>query len=313
MMQPATGNLQPVSSVGVYIRALRLPFLTGSLVPVLQAGALAWLEGVFDPLGLFLALVGVGALHTAGNLINDYIDTPRSDAVNPYPTPFSGGSRVIIEKLLSAQWVFRAALSCFILAMLIGAYLILSGRPYVALVGLLGLIAGLFYSVGPIQFMSRGLGEITIFFAFGPLITWGSFYVLTGQFTTPAFLLGFPLGFLITAIIWINEFPDYQADREAGKRNLVVRLGQGPARWVYAALMLAPYPFLLFLVFGQGLPAWVLLAWLTLPLALKGVRICFQQYGDPKGIVPAQALTIQTHLSLGLLTVIGLLLKNWIG
>ena len=64
----------------------------------------------------------------------------------------------------------------------------MNGRPYVALIGLLGLIAGLFYSVNPIQFMSRGLGEITIFFAFGPLITWGTYYVLTNQFTGPGLL-----------------------------------------------------------------------------------------------------------------------------
>jgi 1,4-dihydroxy-2-naphthoate polyprenyltransferase len=298
--------------MNTYIRALRLPFLTGSLVPVLQAGALAYLNGISNGLSLLLVLIGVGALHSAGNLINDYIDTPRSDAINPNPTPFSGGSRVIIENLLSARWVFWAAFACFALAVLIGFYLIANGRPYVALVGLLGLIAGLFYSVNPLQFMSRGLGEVAIFLAFGPLITWGTYYVQTNQFTSPAFSLGFPLGFLITAIIWINEFPDYEADKQAGKRNLVVRLGLAPSRWIYAVLMLAPFPFLLYLVFGQRMSSWMLLAWLPLPLALRAIGICWRHYGEPEQIVPAQALTIQTHLALGLLMVLGLLLGHWV-
>jgi 1,4-dihydroxy-2-naphthoate octaprenyltransferase len=298
--------------MNTYIRALRLPFLTGSLLPVLQAAALAYGDGYSSGLNLLLTLIGVGALHSAGNLINDYIDTPRSDTLNPHPTPFSGGSRVILENLLSARWVFWAATICFSAAVLIGLYLILNGRPYVALIGLLGLIAGLFYSVNPLQFMSRGLGEITIFFAFGPLITWGTYYVLSGRLTGPTFLLGFPLGFLITAIIWINEFPDYQADKAAGKRNLVVRWGLAPSRWIYGLLMLLPFPFLLFLTGVQGLTAWILLGWLALPLALKGIGILWREHNNPEKIVPAQALTIQTHLALGLLMVLGLLLSHWV-
>jgi 1,4-dihydroxy-2-naphthoate polyprenyltransferase len=299
--------------MNTYIQALRLPFLTGSLVPVLQAGALAFLEGTEHLWNLLLVLIGVGALHSAGNLINDYIDSPQSDTINPNPTPFSGGSRVILEGRLTARWVFWLAVGCFALAVLIGLYLILNGRPYVALIGLLGLIAGLFYSVGPFQFMSHGLGEITIFFAFGPLVTWGTYYVLTGRLTSPAFLLGFPLGFLITAIIWINEFPDYQADQAAGKRNLVVRWGLATSRWLYVLLMLLPFPFLVFLVTIQDLPAWILLGWLALPLALKGIAILWKEYDHPGKIIPAQALTIQTHMILGLLMVTGLLLQRFLG
>jgi len=298
--------------MNTYIRAFRLPFLTGSLLPVLQAAVLAYQDGSFSGLNLLLILIGVGALHSAGNLINDFIDTPGSDSLNPHPTPFSGGSRVILENLLSARWVFWAAIACFALAVLMGLTLVVNGRPFVALIGLLGLIAGLYYSVNPIQFMSRGLGEIIIFFAFGPLITWGTYYVMSGRLTGKSFLLGFPLGFLITAIIWINEFPDYQADKAAGKHNLVVRLGLAPSRWIYAILMLLPFPFLLVLVAAQGLPALILAAWLALPLAVKGIKICWRHFSEPEKIVPAQALTIQTHLALGLLMVLGLLLSHWV-
>jgi 1,4-dihydroxy-2-naphthoate octaprenyltransferase len=299
--------------MNTYIRALRLPFLTGSLLPVLQAGALSYIQGSFNGWNLLLILLGVGSLHSAANLINDYIDTPRSDKINPHPTPFSGGSRVILDQLLTARWVLGASVFFFALATAIGLYFIVTGRPYVALVGLLGLLAGLLYSVNPTQFMSRGLGEAAIFFAFGPLVTWGTYYVMTNQLTVPAFFLGFPLGFLITAIIWINEFPDYPADKEAGKRNLVVRLGLSSSRFIYILLMLLPFPFLLVLVGISAISAYSLIAWLALPLALKALSISWRHYAEPEKIVPAQALTIQTHLALGLLMMVGLPLGRIMG
>jgi 1,4-dihydroxy-2-naphthoate octaprenyltransferase len=183
----------------------------------------------------------------------------------------------------------------------------------VAFVGLLGLLAGLFYSINPLKFMARGLGEITIFLAFGPLITWGTNYVLTDQLTWQAFFLGFPLGFLITAVIWINQFPDFQADREAQKWNLVVQLGLLPSRWIYLFLMTLPFLFLFFLLGSQGISFQVLLSFLALPLAIKAIRIFWGNYAAFEQIVPAQALTIKTHMALGVLMLAGILIGHFSG
>jgi 1,4-dihydroxy-2-naphthoate polyprenyltransferase len=296
-----------------YIRAMRLPFLTGSLVPPLLAAGQAFADGFFRGGELALILIGVGSLQIAANLINDYFDARGSDKVNRHPTPFSGGSRVIPENLLTPKQVLWTAIFFFLLAAAVGLALIGAGYTFVAFVGLLGLLAALFYSLDPVQFMSRGLGELTIFLAFGPLLTWGTYYVLTDQLNWSAFYLGFPLGFLITAVIWINQFPDFEADREAGKRNLVVRLGLAPSRWIYLALMLLPYPFLFFLWLNQGISPMVLLSCLSLPLAVKGIRILWIHYGSVERVIPAQALTIQTHLSLGLLMLVGILIGHFWG
>ena len=185
------------------------------------------------------------------------------------------------------------------------------GYPYVALVGLLGLLAGLLYSADPVKLMSRALGEITIFLAFGPLITWGTYYVLTGHLTWPAFFLGFPLGFLITAVVWINQFPDFQADRAAQKNNLVVRLGLEHSRWIYLFLMILPFPFLFILSGTQEISFLILLAWLALPLAWKAVRIFWENFQTFEQIIPAQALTIQTHIGLGVLMLAGILIGHF--
>jgi 1,4-dihydroxy-2-naphthoate octaprenyltransferase len=299
--------------MNVYIRAVRLPFLTGSLVPVLLAAGQAYHEGFFRGPELVLVLIGVGSLHLAANLINDYFDAQGSDRINLHPTPFSGGSRVIQENLLNPRRILMMALFFFVLAVLTGLILIWIGHPMVAFVGLLGLLAGLFYSINPLKFMARGLGEITIFLAFGPLITWGTNYVLTDQLTWQAFFLGFPLGFLITAVIWINQFPDFQADREAQKWNLVVQLGLLPSRWIYLFLMTLPFLFLFFLLGSQGISFQVLLSFLALPLAIKAIRIFWGNYAAFEQIVPAQALTIKTHMALGVLMLAGILIGHFSG
>lgn len=286
--------------MNIYLKAMRLPFLTGSLMPVLLAAALSYLHGSLQLWPLLMVMFGVGSLHLGANLINDYYDDPGSDRINLHPTPFSGGSRVIQDKLMDARTVRAMAIGFFVLGTGCGMWLAFSGRPFVVVIGLMGFLAGYLYSASPVSFMSRGVGEMTIFMAFGPLITWGTYYVMTGLLTLQAFTLGVPLGFLITAVIWINQFPDFEADRDAGKRNLVVRLGRDRSRWIYHFLMVCPYAVVLYWVLA-GKTSWLCLAvLLTMPLSLKAIRILNTHYQTYEEIIPAQALTIQTHLALGL-------------
>jgi len=296
--------------MNIYVKAMRLPFLTGSLIPVILAAALSFQHGVLDVGKLILVLCGVGCLHLGANLINDYYDDPGSDRINLHPTPFSGGSRVIQDKLMDAKTVWGMAMGFFMLGTASGIIVALTGRPFVVVIGLMGFLAGYLYSAAPISLMSRGLGEITIFLAFGPLITWGTYYVMTGLLTWEAFALGIPMGFLITAVIWINQFPDYEADRDAGKMNCVVRLGRDRSRYIYSFLMLGPYAVVLWWVLTQR-HAWPYLAViLTVPLVWKAIKILTAHYQTYDEIIPAQALTIQTHLALGLVLTVALVLQK---
>lgn len=296
----------------VYFRALRLPFLTGSLLPVALATALAyWETGAWHPGFLGLTALGVGALHLGANLLNDYYDAFGSDPLNVYATPFSGGSRVIQNQELSAASVWAMAYLFFGVAVLCGLALILLGRPWVALLGLFGLLAGYLYSASPVQLMSAGIGELTIFLAFGPPLSWGAYYVQTGSFSPVGLAVGLPLGFLITAILWINEFPDLEADAAAAKRHLVVRLGLRRSRRVYAALMLAPFASLFFLLEYYRLPGVILAGLVALPAAISAVRLAWRTPPTDPEFVGAQALTIQTHFLLGLSLTFALLYAAW--
>ena len=293
--------------MNIYLRAMRLPFLAGSMVPAAVTGAYAWLRSDFEFASFVLAALGVACLQVAANLINDWSDAPGTDLVNQRVTPFSGGSRVIQEGGISRATVLAMALSFFGVAILIGVILAVWRAPGVLWVGVLGLLAGCLYSIKPLELMSRALGEITIFFAFGPLITLGTYYVMARELFWPAFWIGLPNAFLITAVIWINEFPDLEADRDTGKRNLVVVLGLDRSRAVYSALMQLPYPTLMALALAKVYSPGLLLGLLAFPLSLKAIRLVYAIDEERHGIVYVQALTIQTLLFLGLLMTVGLI------
>ncbi len=291
------------------VRALRLPFLTGSIMPVAVVATWASLGRQLSWPLVLLTFLGVGFLHLGGNTINDYYDAAGSDAVNRRTTPFSGGSRVIQEGGLSRGVMLAMSLASFGLALLCGLALAWLGRPWVLAVGVAGLAGAWFYSGGPVAFMSRSLGEVVLFLVFGPILTWGAGYVFTGTWDWRPFVLGLPTGWVILAVLWINQFPDSQADRSAGKINWVVRLGTAKARWVYALLMLLPYPTLALMVHLGGFTPWLYLGWLTLPLAVRAIAICWRHHAEHAALIPGQAQTIMTHLGLALCMVAGLLVR----
>jgi 1,4-dihydroxy-2-naphthoate octaprenyltransferase len=298
--------------VNHYIKALRAPFLAGSIVPVFIGTAYAILGKHFI-FGPFLAVIlGVGALHLGANLLNDYYDARGSDPINVRLTPFSGGSRVIQNREIAPGVILFMALCLFAIGLTCGIWLARFGRPLALVIGFLGLAAGWSYSSPPLQFMSRGVGEIVIFFAFGPLITVGTHYALSGHLSWQAFALGFPQGFLIAEVIWINQFPDYQADKEAGKKNLVVRLGPKVSRYVYGLMMLFSFIAVVFLVGFLEVSFLIMIAFVSLPLALRALRILWKEYLSHEGLIPAQALTIQTLIAQGLLLSLGLVVSRFI-
>lgn len=294
------------------VQALRLPFLTGSLLPVIITAFWAVTSGPVLWSMALLTLLGVGALQTAANLINDFSDAKGSDPINNMPTPFSGGSRVIQQGRMQTRTVYCLSVFFFGLALACGVVLALWGRPWALVLGLFGFLSAVLYSVNPVSLMSRGLGELAIFLAFGPVLTLGAGYIFTGQFTAGAFWLGLPQAFLITAVIWINQFPDLPADRAAGKRNLVVRMGNRAARILYLLLVLGAFASLFFLVHVLSFTPWLYLALCALPLSLRAFKLVWQYYDQPLHLIPAQGLTIITHLAVGILMMIGLGVNLWL-
>ncbi|UCD83471.1 MAG: 1,4-dihydroxy-2-naphthoate octaprenyltransferase [Deltaproteobacteria bacterium] len=294
-----------------WLIAIRAPFFTATVVPVLFGSLLAWYaKGGFSWRIFFLALIGIIFLHTGTNLANDYFDhRSGNDEANPNPTPFSGGSRVIQDGKLSPKKVLAASLIFFGLGSAIGLYLndILSGNVILILGGI-GVTSGLFYSGAPLKWGYRSVGEFVVGLNFGPLVIIGSYYTQAQILEASVVWASIPIALLIAAVLYINEFQDYQADKSVNKRTLVVVLGKPRAIKLYYVLILLTYLVILAEVIIGLLPYYTLLTFLTAPIAISALKIAKENYMKIVELIPANAKTIQLHLIIGLMLSLSLIL-----
>lgn len=284
--------------------AVRAPFFTGIIIPVLFGATLAFYEtGQFNWTTFFVTLFGAIFAHAAANMANDYFDHKTTDdEINENYTPFSGGSRVIQNKLMTPKTVLVGAFVFWMMALACGIYLTTVTPGYwVLIIAAAGFLGGFFYTATRFAFSYRGLGEIMIHINFGILPVLGAYYVQTGYFSWSAFWTSFPIGFLITAILYINQYPDYDADKAVGKNHLVVRQGKKAAMPGYYFLIFGSYAGVVLAVIFGLLSPYSLIALLSLPIALKTVRIFSREYEKIKELIPAMAGTVQTHLLVGVL------------
>jgi len=278
-----------------------------------KGGILCWVYGnEFYLVNMLLGVFGVFFLHLSANTLNDYYDWDMSDRINRFPTPFSGGSRSRIENILTRKTFLYMAIIFLIIAFALGLILILKGRPLVLLIGTVGGLCGILYSMQPFSFQSRGLGELIIFLAFGPLITLGMGYVNFGIFRPEYFFIGVPNGLVVANILWINEFPDYEADKNSGKRNLVVRVGTANSRYGYVMFEVLFYLSTVLLILFKIFPAWSFIIFLCLPVAIKATNHMWKHHADPVAIIPAQGWTIQFQMVTALVTIASLLLDRFL-
>ena len=275
--------------------AARLPFLTACVMPALAATAACWrVQGFLRPWLALLAIVGVALIHAGMNLANDYFDhRSGADASNRAPTPFSGGSRVIQEGIVSARAVLVAALGSLAAGSACGIVLWLHTPGYALLaIGVAGLAIGWFYTSPPVRLVHRGLGEVAVGAAFGVLPVLGVEVVQRGRFSLEVAWLGLPAGILVSAILLANEFPDVEADAAAGKRTLVVRLGRRGAVAVYELFLFIAYGSVAAGVAMGWMPPLACVVALVAPLSWKAVRVLRAHPAEVRALLPAMAATI---------------------
>ena len=287
----------------------RAPFLSASIFPVLIAGAYAAQSGELSWPAFILALVGAASVHIAANTWNDMYDWKSgADKINhDYFLPYSGGSRAIELGLITERGLMKIAIGAVVVALACGLGIAALGSPVVLPLGLLGVLAAWTYTAPPLRLIARrGLGELLIGVAFGPLLSVGAVAAVTGSIDPVAALLGIPVGLLTTAILWINEFPDAPSDALAGKTHLVVTMGTSAARWGYVALIAVAFGTLVALVAVGALAPTALLALLTLPLAVHSTIILFREYRS-RALVRANVGTIILQGAFGFTLACGIL------
>ncbi|MBI4176405.1 MAG: prenyltransferase [Candidatus Aenigmarchaeota archaeon] len=288
--------------LGIWLRQMRAPFLTASVIPVLIGAAYAhYLQGGFSLQLLAVTLLGVACLHLGANLANEYFDFKGgTDVANRNRNPFSGGSGLLPSGSTRPGSVRNAALLFFLLAALAGAYLSTIRGPVVLLLGLVGALSGFLYAAPRANLAGRGIGELLVGLNFGVLIVLGTFFVQTASLSWKPVIASLPITFLIAAVLYVNQFPDYDADKATGKKNIVVRLGREKAARIYIALMFLTYVSLALAIAGGFLPPLSALSFLTFPLAIKSTKTLMKHHSSFPQMLPANAFTVLNHLITGL-------------
>lgn len=282
--------------------AIRVPTLPAAVVPVLVGSATALSDGMFRPLAFLAALIASLLIQIGTNLANDYFDHKKgADTAERL-----GPVRVTQSGLVAPAVVRNAMLICFGLAALCGAYLIYVGGWPILLIGLLSIASGILYTGGPFPLGYNGLGDIFTFIFFGVVAVVGTDYLHTSAFRGVALLASLPVSMLVTAIIVVNNLRDAPTDRKAGKRTLAVIFGERFARVEYAVLVILAYVLLPLPWMWSGASPWVMLAWLSVPLAMTQLDIVGKQKG--RALNAALRGTARLHMFFGALMTLGLLI-----
>jgi len=273
-----------------------------STVPMLIGAGLAYAKtGALDVGWLLLAFVGIYMIEIGKNAVNefyDYITGADRFVQTDERTPFSGGKKTIIEGKLSLIETGIIAVVTLVVAFLIGVFIAVVREPNIFWIGMAGGVIAVAYTFPPFKLAYRGLGEIVIGIAYGPLIVSGMYLMLSHTWSWDILLVGVPIGFLIMNVIWINQYPDYEADLKAGKRNWVVRLGRERGIKVYVALYVAALISLIVLAIIYRNPLW-LLGFLAIPLAIQSVKIAKTHYRDVPKLMAANGRTVQIYQLIG--------------
>lgn len=293
----------PAAWVRAWLRVLGPPFIALTVAVSLLGGAIAYQrKGALD-FGLWLlSAMGLVLIHFGTSSLNDYFDfLSGTDNINRTPTPFSGGSRVIQEGSLSPKSLLLGGSLFIAIGSIIGVYLaFLKGLPVLAL-GVVGVFLAVGYIHPKINLSKKGLGELAVAIAFGPIMLCGVYYVQAQSVDWEIILIGCVMGLLAGSVLWLNEIPDYEADKVTGKTNWVVRLGKKKSSYVYVILHYIVYLFTLLLILKNILPKSSWIVFLTLILAIKSHLIALKNYNEVEKLLPANALSIATTLIYGIL------------
>lgn len=292
------------------IHRLADPKITlASVASILLGAAAAAREGPIEWGWLGATVIGIFLIEVAKNASGELFDfdSGADQAVAPEDrSPFSGGKRVLVDDLLSRRETAAVAVVGYAGGIAVGLLIAFARGIEIVWIGLVGVGLAYFYHAPPLQLSYRGFGELAVAITYGPLIACGTYFVQRRAISGEVIWVSIPLALLIAAFLLINEFPDYQADRGAGKRTLVVRLGRPAAACAYAGVAMVPFVILALLP-AFGLPPAVWAGMLGLPFSILAARRLLRDPEQTARIIPAQGWTLMAFLGYSIGAAAGLL------
>ena len=296
-------------SLNAWLLLPRFHFIPLTVILVSLGTAIGAYEGFFHLGNFLLAMVGSILVHITVNVINDYYDYVGGIDLNTQRTPFSGGSGVLTSNLLRPKQAFWLATICLLIAMVIGAYFVLTKGWILFPLLLVAGFSAYFYNVYLSKWM---VGELFAGLNFGPLIVLGSYYVQTGRYSWEALVASLAPGILTSNLLFLNEFPDREADEKGGRKHLVITLGRKDARFIFVALLLASYLCIVIGVLTKMMPVVALIGLGTIGFGWKAAKGALKYYNDTNQLVPALGANVITILGTQALLAIGYVIARFI-
>ena len=257
-----------MSNVKSWIMAARPKTLTAAVVPILASTGLVMSEGIAINWWIIIcALVASFFIQIGTNLVNDAMDYRKGADTETRIGP----TRVTQQGVFTFKQVMWAATLCFTISVGFGIPLVMQGGLPIVIIGVISIAMGYAYTAGPYPLAYRGLGDLFVIIFFGLVAVGGMYYLLTGNYSWAAFILGLQIGFLSTVLIAINNLRDIHEDKLVNKKTLAVRLGVGPAKIWICFLIVAPYIAGYYWLF-QNKIYFYLIPMLCLPLGISVMK-----------------------------------------
>jgi 1,4-dihydroxy-2-naphthoate octaprenyltransferase len=289
-----------------WLKVSRASFLPLSVILAFLGTSIAWFEGAFHLGHALLAGFGLVLAHVSVNAFNEYFDFLSGVDLKTEKTPFSGGSGALPGGLVSPRQAFWLALGSLVAIVPIGIYFcIVRGWLLLPLILAAGAIVVLYTPV----ILKIGWPEWAPGVGLGILPVLGMYFVQTGAYTLPALIAAVPSGILVHNLLFLNEFPDVEADRSVGRKTLPIVIGKARAAIVYSVMTIGVYVWIIGAVVVGVMPVFALIALLTVPLAFSAIRGAVG-YADPGRLMQGMASNVPVVLLTQLLLGAGYLLAG---
>jgi 1,4-dihydroxy-2-naphthoate octaprenyltransferase len=299
-----------MANVKTWIMETRPSFLL--LVPVCTFTGVAtslYEKNHFRPLYFALAFIGALFAHISVNVLNEYSDYRTGIDFKTRKTPFSGGSGILPSGLLKPKQALVLGLGSLAVTIAVGIYFIYQYKWDILPIGLVGVAIILLYTPfltrlhGVTELIGPGLG-------FG-LMVLGTYVTQCGEYTIASVLVSIVAGLLVANLLLINEFPDVEADRPAGRKHLPIILGRAKAAWVYCAICILAYAVIIIGVAIDELPVWALLGMLILPLGTRAMMGALKYHDDIAKLIPVLRMNVLVVLLTPTLMSIGIVIATY--
>ena len=289
-----------------WLRAIRIRFLLASVIAVsLGLSVTWWYSGTIDIFQAALTMGGVIALHARVDLLNDYWDFKRGIDTRTKRTGMSGGTGVLPEGLLKPKSVYNAGILFLIAGGLIGGYFVVLHGVVIGVILAFAIMSIYFYST---KIVNWGLAEVFVAVK-GTLIVMGTYYIQNSELTDVVVLSGIVVGVLSSLVLFVTSFPDHDADKEKGRRTLVILFGRQKAVSVFYIFPIVSYGIIIGCVAMSIIPVFCLISLAAIPVVISSIRKLKSSISDEDKIIPAMKSTLTFSRIAGALFVIGFLIQ----